>query len=333
MKKNSNWLVLSIVMASFIFSGVVSNSLNAQALKLPQASPAMKVMGTIGLTKVKISYSSPGVKGRQVWGKLVPYGLTKFGFGNGNPAPWRAGANENTVIWFSTDVKVEGNNLKAGTYGLHIIPMENEDWVVIFSKNSTSWGSYWYDESEDALRIKVKPEEAPFTEWLTYGFDDFTPNSANVYLHWEKLKLKFNVSTDLANQVIGSINNQLRNTAGFSWQGFNQAAFYCLRTQSHLVKGLEWIKRSVKMNENAQNRNLLGYLLMANGKKEEAIKVFRENIKKYPDNWNVYDSLGENLAKTGNTKEGIKYFKKALKMAPANQKKRIEEALKKLTGK
>jgi tetratricopeptide (TPR) repeat protein len=328
MKKNSKLLVLGLVLMAF----VISHQVQAQQLKLPQASPAIKVVGTIGLAKVAVKYNSPRVKGRQIWGKLVPYGLKKFGFGTGNPAPWRAGANENTVIWFSSDVKVEGKGLKAGSYGLHMIPSE-KDWVIIFSKNHTSWGSYFYDESEDALRVTVTPKKAEHREWLTYGFDGFTPNSAFVYMHWEKLKVQFKVEVDTDAHVIESITNQLRNTAGFSWQGYNGAAVYCLRANKNLDKGLKWIKQSIKMNENATNRNLLGYLLMANKQTGETIKVFRENVRKYPKNWNVYDSLGENLAKTGNKKEGIKFFKKALKMAPANQKKRIEKVLKKLTGK
>jgi tetratricopeptide (TPR) repeat protein len=326
-KKNRKWMVLGIVLCVFVLVQHVS----AQ-LKLPRVSPVMKMAGTIGVTKVSIKYSSPAVKGRQIWGKLVPYGLTKFAFGAGNPAPWRAGANENTIIHFSDDVKIEGHDLPAGSYGLHMIPSEN-DWVIIFSKNYSSWGSYFYDEKEDALRVTIKPKEAPFKEWLTYGLENFTKDSAVVFLHWEKLKVAFNVKVDSAALVLQSIKNQLRGTAGFTWQGWHQAANYLFRTKSNLDQAIEWVNKSVQINKNYTNRNTLGYILMAAGKKDEALKVFRENVKEFPNDWNVLDSLGENLVKTGNKKEGIKYYKKAHKMAPAQQKKRIEGILKKLQSK
>lgn len=301
-------------------------------LNLPRVSPAVSVTHTIGITKVTIDYSSPAIRGREVWGKLVPYGLTTFGFGPGNPAPWRAGANENTVITFTHDVKIEGQPLAAGSYGLFMIPSETE-WVIIFSKNHTSWGSFFYDETEDVLRVKVTPVKAEFSEWLKYGFENYTANSADAFLHWEKLKVKFKIEVDVNKIVFQSIRDQLRSVPGFTWQGWMQAAAYCLAGNQNLELGLEWINRSISMNENANNRNLLGYILMAQNKTDEALKVFRENIKKYPDNWNVFDSLGENLAKVGKTKEAVKYYKLALKKASGQQKKRIEGILEKLQKK
>jgi Protein of unknown function (DUF2911) len=328
-KKSNKRMVLVVVFVAFL----VSQHLPAQQLNLPRTSPSMKVVGTIGISKVAVKYSSPQVKGREVWGKLVPYGLQKFGFGSGNPAPWRAGANENTIIWFSDDVTIEGKPLAAGSYGLHMIPSEN-DWVIIFSKNTSSWGSYFYFQEEDALRVSVKPVKAPFREWLVYGIENFTKNSADVYLHWEKLKVKFSVNVDAGKLVLKSIENQLRGAIGFSWQAWNQAAFFALRSNSFLSKGIEWSKKSIKMNENATNRNTMGYLLMADKKSDEAIKLFRETVKKYPKNWNVHDSLAENLVKLGKIKEGIKYYKLALKTNPPDgQKKRINKTIKKLQEK
>lgn len=328
-RKSSKRLVLGIVL--FVFTLV--QQVPAQQLKLPRVSPEMKVVGTIGLTKVAVMYSSPAVRGREIWGKLVPFGLTKFGFGGGNPAPWRAGANENSIIYFGNDVKINGNPLPAGKYGLHMIVSETE-WTVIFSKNTSSWGSFFYDEADDALRIKVTPAKAEFKERLTYGFENFKPNSADVFLHWEKLKVKFNVEVETDALVLQSIKDQLRGIIGFTWQSYHQAGGYCLRANKHLDQGLKWLKKSIQMNENATNRNTLGYLLMAMNKKDDSIKVFRENIKKYPTNWNVFDSLGENLVKIGQKKEGIKYYKLALKKSPSDrQKKRIEGVLKKLQGK
>ena len=158
-------------------------------------SPHATVNQRIGAkTEVTIDYSRPAVKGRKVWGELVP-----FGFAPGNkyskdkPYPWRAGANENTTIEFSTDVLIEGQKIAAGKYSIHMIPAENEPWVVIFNKVNNAWGSYSYDETQDALRIKVTPAKAPHEEFLTFGFTDLTGNGATAFLHWEQLKVPFKV--------------------------------------------------------------------------------------------------------------------------------------------
>ncbi len=145
-------------------------------------------------TDITIDYSRPGVKGRNVWGDLVPFGMAPGNeYSKGKPYPWRAGANENTTIEFSTDVFIEGKKLAAGKYGLHMIPSE-EDWIVIFSKRNSDWGSYSYDPAEDALRVTVTPEKAPYQEWLLFNFDDLSATSATAYLHWYKLKVPFKIS-------------------------------------------------------------------------------------------------------------------------------------------
>ncbi len=152
------------------------------------------VMQRLGVdTDITIEYSRPGVKGREIWGGLVPYGMAPGNkYSDNKPYPWRAGANENTTIEFSKDVLVEGNRLPAGKYGIHMIPSE-EDWIIIFSKNNSAWGSFSYNQEEDALRITVTPEEAPHKEWLMYGFEDLAGTSATAYLHWEELKVPFKI--------------------------------------------------------------------------------------------------------------------------------------------
>jgi len=152
------------------------------------------VMQQLGVdTVIKIDYSRPGVKGREIWGKLVPYGLAPGNrYSENRPYPWRAGANENTTIEFSKDVMIDGNKLPAGKYSIHMIPSE-KDWTVIFSKKSDGWGSYGYIEDDDALRITVMPVKAPHQEWLTFGFDDLAGTSAICFLHWEKLKVPFKI--------------------------------------------------------------------------------------------------------------------------------------------
>jgi hypothetical protein len=165
----------------------------AQASKVP-ASMKASVSQKLGVdTDVTITYSRPGVKGRKIWGELVPYGMAPGNkYSKDKPYPWRAGANENTTIEFNKDLLVEGQKLPAGKYGLHMIPSEN-DWVIIFNKNNSSWGSYSYNAAEDALRVTVTPAKAPFQEWLVYGFDDLQGTAATAYLHWESLKVPFKI--------------------------------------------------------------------------------------------------------------------------------------------
>jgi tetratricopeptide (TPR) repeat protein len=313
----------------FSISLLICSNIFSQFLNTPQVSPRQTITQEIGMSTVTIDYHRPAVKGREIWGKLVPYGLTTSQFGNGKPAPWRAGANENTVITFSDDVKVEGKDLKAGSYGLFMIP-EVDEWTIIFSSNYTSWGSFFYEDSEDVLRVKVKPQSAEFTEWLSYNFDDLNLNSAIVSLQWEKLKIPFKVEFNSEKIAIKNIDNQLRNRAGFTWQGYQQAAFYSLQNNVSLDLGEKWIDKSIQMNENVNNRNLLGYIYMAQNKMDKAQKVFEENISKYPDNWNIYDSMAEFYVKIGDKVKGKEFYKKALEMAPENQKQRIREAIDKI---
>jgi hypothetical protein len=325
---NKSWLKyfwVVILVSAFL----VSETGFAQ-LETPRVSPFAKVKQRIGLTDITIVYHRPAAKGREIWGKLVPYGMSPgVSFGSGNPFPWRAGANENTVINLTDDVKIEGKVLPAGKYGLHMIPTE-KDWTIIFSKNYSSWGSFHYDESEDALRVTVTPVKAEHKEWLEYSFEDLTNSSAIAYLHWEKMKVPFKIEVNTTDIVMHSYEDQLRGQLGFNWQNWNQAAFYCLQNNVNLDRGLEFINKSISMNENATNRNMLAYLFMAKGNNEEAMKVFLSNTKKYPENWNVWDSLGEAYANSGDSKNAKKYYKKAHDMAPDNQKSRIEDILTKL---
>jgi tetratricopeptide (TPR) repeat protein len=320
MRKSTNFIVACFVIA------LIGTNLKAQLLKTPMVSPEALVNQKVGVSTVKIHYHRPAVKEREIWGKLVPFGMTTSNFGNGNPAPWRAGANENTTITFSDDAMVEGHPVKAGTYGLFMI-VDPDEWTLILSSNSTSWGSFFYDEKEDVLRVKLLPEVANYKEWLEYGFDNPTLTSTTAWLHWERVKVPFKIEFDTDNLAIKDIDNQLRNTAGFAWQGWNQAAFYCLQNNTHLEKGEEWVKKSISMNENETNRNIYAYVLMAQNKTEEAMNIFKENVKKYPESWNVRDSMGEAYKNIGDKKNAIKMYKKALSMAPENQKERIQKIL------
>jgi hypothetical protein len=175
------------------------SALDAQLTTLPDGgNKKAMVAERIGISDVVISYSRPGVKGREgkIWGQLIPAGFNNLGFGTSKAAPWRAGANENTTIQFSDGVKIEGQPLPEGKYGFFIAYDANEC-TLIFSKNSTSWGSFFYDDKEDALRVKVKPVLLDKSvEWLKYEFTNQTENSATIALQWEKLSIPFKVEID-----------------------------------------------------------------------------------------------------------------------------------------
>lgn len=322
-------------------------------LTMPQASQKAGVSQRIGLTDISITYSSPLVKGRVVWGELVPFGEV-----------WRAGANENTVITFSTPVMIEGKNLSAGTYGLHMIPRK-DSWTIIFSSNSNSWGSYFYNSTEDVLRVEVKPEVIPMQEWLSYHFTDLKPSSAKVMLNWEKISVGFFLQVDLPTTVLESMRKELRGMKYYSWEGPCTAADFCLKNKINLDEAMTWVDHSISIKETFTNLNVkagllqlkgdeegaqkmksravvvadeqqlntYGYQLLAENKKTEAIEVFKLNVKRYPESWNVYDSLADAYEQNGNLKEALANYKIALSKAPDGQKKRLTTTIEKIQKK
>ena len=188
---------LSIVVSlALLLSCLLASTSYAQRNRV-RASLKASVTQRLGVeTDITIDYSRPGVKGRDIWGALVPYGLAPGNqYSDNKPFPWRAGANENTTIEFNADVLIEGNKLPAGKYGIHMIPSK-EDWTIIFSKKNDVWGSFKYNQEEDALRITVTPVKAPHQEWLLFGFEDLAGTSATAYLHWEMLKVPFKIELD-----------------------------------------------------------------------------------------------------------------------------------------
>jgi hypothetical protein len=204
----------------------------------------------VGLTDVTIRYNRPHVNKREgkIWGQLIPVGFVDQGFGTSKAAPWRAGANENTTIEFSTDVKIEGQPLAAGRYGFSIAYDPNEC-TLIFSKNSTSWGSFFYNPDEDALRVKVKPVAADKSvEWLRYEFADQGPASAVVQLEWEKLVIPFKIEVDVVANQLASFRKELRSNKGFTWENWNQAALYCAQNKVNLEEALTWANQAISPN-------------------------------------------------------------------------------------
>jgi hypothetical protein len=206
-------------------------------LDLPDASQKAVVMQRVGITDITVVYHRPLVKERKVWGGLVPLGQV-----------WRAGANENTTIEFSTPVQVEGKPLAAGKYGLHMIPNPDQ-WTVIFSKMNVAWGSFTYNEAEDALRVNVKPHEIPIEEALEYEFEDLKPDSVEITMKWEKLAVPFRVSVSDQDSVLPHIRDQFRGRTQYNWQPLAEAAQYCLTKKIDLEQALKWIDQSIGIEE------------------------------------------------------------------------------------
>ncbi|MCY7353401.1 MAG: DUF2911 domain-containing protein [Cytophagaceae bacterium] len=344
-------------LALLLTMGLLSGSvIQAQSLTAPAdgGNKRASISERIGLTEITITYDRPALKGRdgKIWGQLVHFGLADLGFGTSKAAPWRAGANENTVFSTSTAVKIEGKTLLAGKYGL-FMAVYADSVAVIFSKNSTSWGSYFYDAKEDALRVSVKPlKDQPLVERLKYEFEGQTDNSATVALSWERRKIPFRVEADVHNLVLASFRNELRNDKGFGWQAWNQAAQYALQNNVNLDEGLKWAENAVsmpffgtknfttlstkagllsKLNRQAeadaamkealpfgtmQELHAFGRSLLAQKKGPEALDVFKLNAQKNPNQFTTNMGLTRGYSAIGDFKNALKFAKAAQPQAP-----------------
>lgn len=341
------------------------------------ANQRQTVIQQIGPVKVSVEYSSPHVHSPQgedrhgkIWGDLVPWGTPNLGFGSCKECPWRAGANENTVFTASHDIQVEGKTLPAGSYGFFVVPAKDADWTVIFSKNHTSWGSYFYDPAEDALRVTAKPEKSDYHEVLSFEFPERKNDSAVMALKWEDLSLPLRIAIPNATDLyIAKITQELRTEPGFSWRGWQEAARYALENK-HPAEALTWAETAVKApngigQENyatlstladaydvnnraaeskaARDKSLshptatvfdvhqYGRQLMARGKKDDALAVFQLNAKLHPNVWPVNWGLARAYSALGKYPDALKYAKLALTQAPDDaNKKNIENGIKKL---
>jgi tetratricopeptide (TPR) repeat protein len=259
-------ILLFIFFISYCSGAAAQVAVPVHTVELPSLSPKAKTFQQIGLTNMEVAYSRPAVKGRKIFGELVPYN-------NGKPYPWRAGADDNTVVTFQHDVKIEGNALPAGSYGLHTIPSETS-WMFIFSKNNTSWGSFSYKQEEEALRVSVKPETGPQQEWLLYEFTNITDSSATLILKWEKVKVGFRIDVDTKKVTLESIRQQLRNKPGFTWAGFYSAADWCLKNNYNLEEALTWATRAATSNPAYNTIHVKAELLKKSGKPKEAEEAY-----------------------------------------------------------
>lgn len=363
-------VVLALVLAGGTTAG-------AQSVTLPPNGDNQRaeVSQQIGLVRVSIAYNSPDVHGPngedrrgKIWGTLVPHGIHDLGFNN-RKGPWRAGANENTVFSVSHAVKVEGQALPAGRYGLHMLAGEPQ-WTLIFSKNATSWGSFSYDESEDALRVKVTPQKAPYREWLTYDVLDRRPDRATVALEWEELRVPFVVTVeDMPGLYVESLRNELRSEKGFQWQNWNAAARYCLDQNRNVEEALTWAENAIglqfvgqanfttystkaelleklaRSNEaaavmakaldlpgaNPIEIHQYGRRLLAQRKAKDALAVFQKNAQRFPDAWPVHVGLARGYSAVGEFKTALVHAEIALGQAPDPlNKKSLEDAVARL---
>ena len=245
----------------FFFIPLIALQIYAQQFRTPRPSPNATITQTVGVTDIAIDYSCPGVKERKIWGELVPYDKV-----------WRTGANEVTSITFSDPVKVNGNILAEGTYGIHTIP-QSKEWTVIFSGNTKINDPSNFDEKKEVLRIKVTPHENAFTERMAFTFSDMTDNSAMVNLIWEKIKVSFKVETETRDLTLSKARNMV------DWSTPFQAAQYCLTNDVNLDEAVKWIEASTLLNENYFNMRIKARLLEKMGRKNEAVTVMEQAIE------------------------------------------------------
>lgn len=334
----------------------------------------------IGLVKITVDYNSPNVtspsgedRTGKIWGQLVPYGMPKSDFGLLEPMPWRGGANEGTTIEFSHDVMLEGKKVAAGKYGVHFIP-DQQEWTLILSNNSWQWGSYFYRESEDALRVKIKPVKNEFRQWLTYEFIERKPTSTVCAMIWENLRVPFAISVPNINDYyVAQMRKELQGEIGFSWQNWQQAAEFCLQNNVNLEEAVRWADYALagafigeknfrtlstkagllaKLGKQSSADSLMNLAialpsaavmdlhtyartLQAQGRKQDALKIFELNAQRNPKEWVTQWGLARGYSAVGEYNKALKAAEKALTLGPDDGNKRnIQAGIEKLkTGK
>ena len=327
-------------------------------LDLPPSAgnPRATISEEVGITSITLKYSRPDVNKREgkIWGdgNLVTYGFSTQNFiTNKNTSPWRAGANENTTITFEHDVKVEGQPIKAGTYGL-FMAMGADNETIIFSNQSDAWGSFYYDEKYDALRVNVKPVALDKSvEYLKYEFIEHKEKYCVIAMQWEKLSVPFKVEVDVDNIVLGRLREQMTSRYGFNPSLILTATQYCCNKNINLDEALEWSKRAINGNggqktyitlrnlatayeklnrlteaDSTMNEALLiatanqytayGRTLISQKRTDKAMEVFLASQKRYGDMFGVNSGLMNGYSAKGDFKNAVKYAEKALVQAP-----------------
>ena len=246
---------------------VTTTALAQQQLNFPRVSPKASLMQTVGTTDVTITYNRPAVRGRSIWGSLVPYDQV-----------WRTGANEATTIEFSEDVLVNGQPLPKGTYSLHTVPGRDQ-WTLIFNKAANQWGSYAYDAAQDALRVTAKPERADFREWLTFDITDMTTDTARFVVRWENVAVPFTVDTQSTARAIQAAEKAIGAMDNNRWLTPYRAADFAF-SANRMAEAQRWLDMSIKERETLPNLWLKARMLHAQGKTAEALRTAEQAIAK-----------------------------------------------------
>jgi len=363
MKSSNFFFILSFVLGSL--------TMFSQGLVIPNTNTNYKCEAgrTIGMTNIAVKWNAPGVKGREgkIFGTpIAPYGMNVLGFGSDVESPWRAGADECTTISFSTDVTVNGEELKAGKYAF-FIELAEDKCVLIFNKNVNGWGSYFYNASMDVLRVNATPQTdmATSKERLEYTFSNQTATSVDIAMEWEHWRIPFTVKMDVNSTVLASIKDQMTSGIGFNPQSLTAAAAWCLTNDVNHEQALNWInraedpnlggsatfnsistkaglltklgkveiadeemKKAVKIG-NAFELHVYGRQLLAQSKVDEALNVFQINYDRNKGAWPTNVGLMRGYSAKGDFKKALKYAKIALENAPdALNKSNLEAAIK-----
>lgn len=327
---------------------------------------------TIGVTDIEVNWNAPGVKGREgkIWGTdIAPYGFTVLGFGSEVESPWRAGANESTTISFSTDVAINGVPLAAGKYGF-FIALYADSCTLIFNKNTEGWGSYFYNKGLDVLRVGVKQqkEQPESRERLEFSFSRQTAESVEMALEWERWRIPFTIRVDLVQTTLAYIQTQLSGALGFDPPSLQAGANWCLQNKVNTEQALQWINTAVnpflggahsfgvysikagllsQMGKKAEADSIMkaaiemasptelhgyGRQLLAQGKKQEAMDVFKKNFQKNKGAWPTQVGMMRGYSAMGDLKKALEHAKLALPQAPDEVNRRaLEQAIKTLS--
>jgi len=354
-------------MRNIVLLVVLASSLSVQGqVKTPRGSKLASVEEQIGITDVTINYSRPAVNGREgkIWGDLVPYGFVDYHYGTSKAAPWRAGANENTTIQFSTDVTIDGKSLAAGKYGF-FIAMGQEKATLVFSKDNNAWGSFYYNPAGDVLRVEVPVIKTTETvERLKYEFGGETDSSAVVWLEWEKVRIPFTVGVDLKKTRVEAFRYAFNSGIFYEyWQNMQEAADFCLENDVNLEEGLSWADRSINTWFGEANfRTLSTYagLLEKTGRRQEsdsvmklafpkgntrdiyfygnkllrmkmnkeALEAFKINYDRTPKDWLAILGMAKGYAAMGDKTAAIKYAEGSLRLVEDKSTKDYIERVK-----